>query len=126
MERSLDSVINIISLGVDWCNAVTKNLLFECHNNEKEYCIELAIIRSFMQNEKSNSVYVMGGINADISDKNPVFAKNLNHFSTDLSLILSSRELLPASSYTYISEAWHTTSWLDSCFTKADAHAALV
>lgn len=33
--------------------------------------------------------------------------------------------LLPADSYSYISEAWHTTSWLDHCMSTADAHAIL-
>ena len=65
-------------------------------------------------------------MNADISDNNSVFAKHLNNFCTDSNSILSSRELLPAASYTYISEAWHTTSWLDHCICTADAHAALV
>lgn len=39
--------------------------------------------------------------------------------------ILSSRVLLPTNSCTYISEAWHTTSWLDHCISTADAHASL-
>lgn len=33
--------------------------------------------------------------------------------------------VLPVDSYTHISEAWHTTSWLDHCLTTADAHASL-
>jgi len=68
----------------------------------------------------------MDDMNADISDNNSVFAKHLNNFCTDSNSILSSRELLPAASYTYISEAWHTTSLLDHCISTAGAHAALV
>ncbi len=30
--------------------------------------------------------------------------------------------LLPKDSYTYISEAWHTTSGLDHCISTAEAH----
>ena len=37
-------------------------------------------------------------------------------------MILSSKELLPADSYTHVSEAWHTTSWLDHCISTFDAH----
>ena len=40
--------------------------------------------------------------------------------------MLSSKMLLPTDSYTYISEAWHTTSWLDHCICTADAHNCLV
>lgn len=46
-------------------------------------------------------------------------------FCQDNNFILSSKVLLPRDSYTYISEAWHTTSWLDHCITTADAHASL-
>ena len=38
---------------------------------------------------------------------------------------MSTKELLPTDSYTYISEAWHTTSWLDHCISTADGHAAI-
>ena len=33
--------------------------------------------------------------------------------------------MLPDNSYTYISEAWHTTSWLDHCICTADAHDSI-
>lgn len=46
-------------------------------------------------------------------------------FCDDNNFILSSQLLLPADSYTYISEAWHTTSWLDHCISTADAHAVV-
>lgn len=64
-------------------------------------------------------------MNADISDNRSVFAKHLNNLCTDNNLILFSRKLLPLDSYKHISEAWHTTSWLDHCLTTADAHASL-
>ncbi len=38
---------------------------------------------------------------------------------------LSSKQLLPPDSCTYISDAWNTASWLDHCVSTADAHAAI-
>lgn len=64
-------------------------------------------------------------MNADIADSGSVFANHLTRFCEDNNLTLSSGVLLPADSYTYISEAWHTSSWLDHCFSTADGHAAL-
>ena len=46
-------------------------------------------------------------------------------FCSDGGLILSSKVLMPDNSYIYISEAWHTTSWLDHCVCTADAHDSL-
>ncbi len=43
----------------------------------------------------------------------------------DDNLILSSEVCLPVDSYTYLSEAWNTTSWLEHCTSTADAHASL-
>ena len=52
-------------------------------------------------------------------------AKHLVQLCEDNKRILSSQLLLPANSFTYVSEAWHTTSWLDHCFSTADAHASI-
>ena len=54
-----------------------------------------------------------------------LFGKCLLHFCNDNNIILSSKSLLPEKSFTYISEAWHTVSWLDHCICTADAHASL-
>lgn len=50
----------------------------------------------------------------------------LVRFCQDNSLILSILDLLPTDSYTYVSEAWNTTSWLDHCICTADAHESIV
>ena len=70
-------------------------------------------------------VYVVGDMNSDISDASSPFAHHLIRFCEDNNFTLSSKIMLPADSYTYISEAWHSTSWLDHCFSTADGHAAI-
>ena len=69
---------------------------------------------------------MVGDLNADISDNKSLFGKCLLNFCNDNNLILASKSLLPEKSYTYISEAWHTVSWLDHCICTADAYASLV
>ena len=54
----------------------------------------------------------MGDMNADISEEKSLFGQQLIRFCQDSKLALSSKILLPVDRYTYISEAWHTTSWL--------------
>ena len=54
-----------------------------------------------------------------------LYLPNMLQFCDDNTLMLSSQLLLPANSYSHISEAWHTTSWLDHCISTAEAHAAL-
>lgn len=136
-HKKLDSVMNVIRFELDWCIAVqlkinNKELIilnvytpYECQQNEDEYLNRFAFINSFIYDNHSTSVYVVGDMNADLSDRWSLFAKHMLQFCDDNNLTLSSQVLLPADSYSYISEAWHTTSWLDHCMSTADAHAIL-
>lgn len=68
----------------------------------------------------------MGDFNADMSDTKALFATHLQQFCNESKLILLSIAVLPDTSFTYVSEAWNTTSLLDHIVTTADAHASLV
>lgn len=136
-HKKLDSVITVIRLEVDWCIAVrykynNKEFIvlnvytpYECLHNEDDYMDKLAFINCFIQDNVCTCVYVVGDWNADISDRSSLFARHLIQFCIDSELTISSQVLLPADSFSYISEAWHTTSWLDHCICTADAHANL-
>lgn len=60
-------------------------------------------------------IYVVGGFNAHLSHSNSRSAIHLIWFGEDNDLILSSEELPLQDSYTYVSEAWHATLWLNHC-----------
>lgn len=85
------------------------------------YLSRLAFLNSFIDEHHFTSVYVVGDMNADISDGHSLFAKHMCQFCDDNSFILSSQLLLPADSYTYKSDAWHIASWLDHRISIADA-----
>jgi len=136
-NKNYDSLISVVRLGVDWAIGIefncqdTKFILlniytpYECLQNEAEFLNRLAFVGSFIQDNASTCIFVVGDMNADISDANSLFADHLMHFCADSGLMLSSKVILPNNSYTYISEAWHTSSWLDHCVCTADAHASL-
>ena len=85
----------------------------------------LGFVNYFIHKNQCTSVYVIGDMNADLSDGQSLFAKHMLQFCDDNKLKISNQLLLPADSYSYISEPWHTTSWLDHCISTADAHAAV-
>lgn len=91
---------------------------FECQQNKDEYLNRLAFIQCFICDNNSSSVYVV-----DLSDGHSLFAKHMLQFCDDNNLKLSSQLLLPADSFSDISDAWHTTSWLDHCISTTEAHA---
>lgn len=119
-NKNYDSLISVVRLGVDWAVGIefnchdTKFIIlniytpYECYQNEAEYLNRLAFVGSFIQDNASTCIFVVGDMNADISDAISLFANHLTDFCTDIGLILSSKVLLPKNSYTYISEAWHT------------------
>ena len=86
----------------------------------------LAFISSFIEESECTCIFVLGDLNADISDVGSVFGRHLNQFCVNNKLVLTSKVMLPTNSFTYISEAWHTTSWLDHCISTADAHDCIM
>lgn len=54
-----------------------------------------------------------------------LFGSHLIQFCSNRGLILFSKSLLPNAGYIYISEAWHSTSWLDHCLCTVDAHDSM-
>ncbi len=136
-HKKLNPFINVIRTEVDWCIAVQVDINnkvfiilnvympYECQQNENEYLNKLAFINSFIMDNHSTCVYVVGDMNADLRDRCARFSKHMLQFCDDNNLILSSQLLLPSESYSCISEAWHSTSWLDHCISTVDAHATL-
>lgn len=59
-NKKLDSLINVVRLGADWCIVIQFTQIdmefiilnvytsYECHQNEDEYLIRLAVINSFI------------------------------------------------------------------------------
>ncbi len=130
-------MVKVIRLNVDWAIGIdiyfsVKKISilsiytpYESCEYEDEFLNRLAFTHSFIEDHDSTCVYVNGDFNADVSDSNSPFAKHLVYFCNDNNLVLSSKVFLPNNSFTYVSEAWHTTSWLDRCLCTAHAHASL-
>lgn len=132
-----DSLVKVVHLSVDWAiglkfnyngkTLIILNIYTPYNSNEHvdEYVNTLACIQSFIEDNSSTFIYVLGDFNADLTDSKSLFYKQLLRFSNDSNLVLSSTALLPDDSYTYVSEAWSTTSRLEHILCTADAHASL-
>lgn len=133
-SKRLDLCIDVLRLDVHWCIGVQFShngrefiilnvyTPFECTQNEDENLNRLA----FIQSSSTSCIYVIGNMNADIADRGSLFANHTTQFCQENNLMLSSKELLPADSFTYISKACHTASWLDHCISTADAHTSIM
>ena len=64
-------------------------------------------------------ITINGDWNPDVSNDKHQFGK-LNQFCSDIGLILSSELKLPEDSFTYKTNSWHTTSWIEHCVSSKD------
>ncbi len=94
---------------------------YESYDNENEYINIMAQILAFVEELDTNSVYVIGNYNADISEVHSLVAKHLLNSCHDHGFILSSQQLIPEDSFTFMSKS-ETVSRLDHCVCSSDAH----
>ena len=111
--------VKIVCLNVDWaiglefnCNGkkcVILNIYtpYESYDHLDEFVSRLASLQSFIEDNDSSCIYAVGDYNADLTDSKSLFAKNMERFSNDANLVISSKMLLPDTSFTYVSRLVH-------------------
>ena len=132
-KSKFDSIINPVVFPYDWIIGVelkfgTKkciilNVYMPCESSEEheeEFLENLGNITAILSELDCTCIYILGDWNSNMNGG--AFIEHLKNFISDNNLILSSDLFLPADSFTYLSEAWGTTSWLDHCVSTADAH----
>ena len=87
-------------------------LPYYCSANVDGYLQYLSDLRLFCNEVSCPNICVMGDFNA--SDSNG-FCTYLNRFCKENGFILSDKQWLPSSTFTYISEAHGSVSLLDHC-----------
>ena len=100
-------------------------LPYYCPDNEEEFSIKLGQLMSIVEGIDSPSVMLVGDFNANISHNLSSFGTQLINVCADNELIFSSKIMLPSDSFTYISESWNTTSWLDHVICTQEGHIGI-
>ena len=113
-------------LGIEIKTGETKLLLIclymptDCKENEIDFLHYLGKLDAIIQEADTSNISIMGDWNADPTAH---FGRELAAFCADKSLLISDIELLgDKNSFTYISDAFGTTSWLDHCVSTMGAH----
>lgn len=81
-------------------------------DNFDEYAECLGKVHGIIENSNCNSCLILGDFNAHPSSS---FGRELSSFCTEYRYEQIDQKFLPADSYTYLSDAHGTTSWLDHC-----------
>ncbi len=103
-------------------------LPYECDSNYDDYVNYLGKLTTYVEDNSSDIVYIIGDFNANLyphdhGDNTSLFGSELVHMCEDTSLIISDYVPLRGTDcFTYISAAHSTVSWLDHCVTTAAGH----
>ena len=134
-RKSLSNFVKDIHFDLDWIVGISLNIPNEnsiyiisvylpCNSreNEDEFLEKLGMLVSIINDLESPFVWVLGDFNAHMGPSPSEFGKYLNDVCLENDLKISSNELLKNDSFTYISERWESTSWLDHCISTEGAH----
>ena len=134
-RSKFDKIVNPIFFDLNWvmgvelyfndrkCIILNVYMPYECVENEDEYLDKLGKIMCILNDLDCTCVYLVGDWNADMDGSS--FGEHLSNFIDDANLEFSSKLLLPNDTFTFLSEAWSTTSWLDHCISTSDGHSSI-
>ena len=84
---------------------------------------QLEELKTIIDGLDTTSVSIIGDLNADLVKPSHPHGPLLRQFTSENGLIISSEQLLPKESFTFISEMKPgETSWLDHCVSTQDGH----
>jgi hypothetical protein len=100
-------------------------LPYQHPDNHDNYLFYLSKIKGFIDDSDTPFVYVFGDFNANSSGESEFYTE-LETLCNRYGLSIHDTEVLPNGSYTYISSAHGTTSWLDHIVTTQNGKANIL
>ena len=119
-------------LGIEISNGESKLLVLNVYmpvcaeENKDEFLFYLTKIDSTISNYSSPYSLVFGDFNASLASETSsgnMFGKCLQKYCSEENLIISDMDHLPADSYTYISDAHGSTTWIDHLISTRNANS---
>ena len=134
-NKSLDTSVVPMDLNLDWiCGIMIKNgpqqycilsvyFPYECYENLNDFINCLSNLSNILSENECTCVYILGDYNSDIK-RDSLFRKYLSDFVKEIDCVVADYEFL-SDGYTYLSESWGTTSWIDHCISSQDAYVTI-
>ena len=138
-KQGLQSLVRPLNLDLDWCTGIEISigdkkcvmlciyLPYQCSKNQDEYLEKLGCLEALIEEVETSCFTILGDWNADICNlNNSLFAGHMKRFCESNELSISSIAIMPDTTYTFVSAAWGTQSWLDHAVSSADFHNAII
>lgn len=117
------SVIGIeVDLGSTSICLINVYMPYCCSSNIDDYLDHLGKLTTMLHEQECPNMCMLGDFNAGTTN---MFGQLLSSFCKDNDFTVSDQILLPADSFTYISDAHGSTSWIDHCISSNSAHQAI-
>ena len=135
-HKSLDSFVSVLDLHSEWACGINVSLQgdtvcilsvylpYECDENQDDYIRALEELKVLVDESVTPLIFILGDYNTDIL-KQSTFSRYIEQFLSESNLLLSDNLFLDTG-YTYVSDAWGTTSWLDHCICTETSHSCIV
>lgn len=136
-KSCLDSFITPIKFEFSWIVGVKVTidkkimyilnvyLPYDSPENEEEFVCRLSNLHVIVEDLDCTCINIVGDFNSNILNKPSKNAINLQEYCDFMNYRWSSKHFLPNDSFTYVSEAWGTPSWLDHCISSTDGFNAI-
>ena len=99
-------------------------LPYQSDDNVDEYQAILGKIQAITDSFDSSNIFIVGDFNADLI-KTSLFSPFLNSFISECHFIPSDIKYLPPDSFTYVSDAHGSRSWLDHVLCTHSSHSSV-
>ena len=100
-------------------------LPYECDMFYDDYCFNLDKFKCIIESADTPYVYILGDFNADIQSQS-IFGSELIEFCDMNNMSFIDKSILSPDTFTFISQAHGTISWLDHCITTTAGESSLI
>ena len=133
-KSTIDQFVNPLNFNEDWITGIkieynNKHVVllnvylpYEHPENNNLYIECLGKLNAIIEELSSTTVIITGDYNANINKTDSNNGKQLIQFCDEFNYMFASKLMLPNDTYTYVSEAHGTTSWLDHCISSSDGY----
>ena len=101
---------------------ITVYLPYECDMHYDDCCFYLSKLQCTIDSAQTPYIFILGDFNADIQSTS-MFGAELIDFCNNNNLCFIDKEKLPPDSFTFVSQAHGTTSWIDHCITTTSGQS---
>ena len=99
-------------------------LPYKCEDNKDAYTACISKLLQVVEDADTSNILLCGDFNCD-PRQDDFFAQLLVNLCSDSGLVVSDNSFLPQDTFTFVSDCWSSTSWIDHILCSTDLHSII-